>query len=155
MVDDWRVISRPEPCLLGTVHGDPNIKEGRTAMTTALWLTGLRSYIRPAIGAAREHGRAAGVPIKNADIMVDMDARSGAAIAYPDLSATSMALIPYAARTGCRSDDNLFVVPTDWDLIDPSGLQSANDSEPGEAKPPGGKKSKAQPEGKTIEFTSS
>ena len=34
-------------------------------------LVGLRSYIMPAIGAACERARAAGVPITNADIMVD------------------------------------------------------------------------------------
>jgi hypothetical protein len=34
-------------------------------------MTGLRSIVMPAIGAASERARAAGIPIKQADIMVD------------------------------------------------------------------------------------
>ncbi|MEH2469262.1 hypothetical protein V1281_001486 [Nitrobacteraceae bacterium AZCC 2161] len=48
----------------------------------------------------------------------------------------------YAARTGCIRDENVFLVATDWDLIDTSGLQGADDPPPEEVKRSGKKKSK-------------
>ncbi|MGB3486977.1 MAG: DUF6634 family protein [Xanthobacteraceae bacterium] len=51
VINDWRIIGRPEPCLAGKVTGHPNIKNGHMAITTPLWL------IAPMHGYARTLSR--------------------------------------------------------------------------------------------------
>ncbi|MGM4927640.1 DUF6634 family protein [Tardiphaga sp. 619_E2_N8_5] len=48
---NWKLASRPEPCLTGTVTGHPSIKDGRTNRTSGLWL------YSPAVGYARTLSR--------------------------------------------------------------------------------------------------
>lgn len=51
LIDDWRIVNRPAPCLMGTVKGHPTIKNGHTGLTTELWL------LAPTLGYARTLSR--------------------------------------------------------------------------------------------------
>lgn len=50
-LDNWEVTVRPEPCLTGVIHGHPRIEDGRSAITTELWL------LAPTLGYARTLSR--------------------------------------------------------------------------------------------------
>jgi hypothetical protein len=50
-LDDWQVATRPEPCLVGTIHGHPHVEEGHLGMTSGLWL------LAPTLGYARTLSR--------------------------------------------------------------------------------------------------
>lgn len=51
VLDNWQVKVRPEPCLVGTVHGHPHIQDGHFSMTSGVWL------LAPTIGYARTLSR--------------------------------------------------------------------------------------------------
>jgi hypothetical protein len=46
-ITSWRAISRPDPCLTGTMFNHPTIADGRQGITTGLWV------LAPALGYAR------------------------------------------------------------------------------------------------------
>lgn len=50
-LDGWQVATRPEPCLVGTMHGHPHVEEGHLGMTSGLWL------LAPTLGYARTLSR--------------------------------------------------------------------------------------------------
>lgn len=50
-LDNWQVQFRPEPCLVGTVHGHPHIQDGHFSMTSGVWL------LAPTLGYARTLSR--------------------------------------------------------------------------------------------------
>jgi hypothetical protein len=51
VINEWGIVGRPEPCLVGKVTGHPKIKNGHLAITTPLWL------IAPTHGYARTLSR--------------------------------------------------------------------------------------------------
>lgn len=53
----------------------------------------------------------------------------------------------FAARTGCVREDNVFAVPTDWDLIDTSCIWDSDDSLPEKQSQSGKAKAKGKQKG--------
>jgi len=51
ILEGWQVATRPEPCLVGTMHGHPHVEEGHLGMTSGLWL------LAPTLGYARTLSR--------------------------------------------------------------------------------------------------
>jgi hypothetical protein len=58
LLNGWRQVVRPEPCLTGIVEGHPGIGDLRPALTTGLWA------LAPSLGYARTLSRfyALGLP---------------------------------------------------------------------------------------------
>lgn len=50
-LENWGLVRRAEYCLGGTVYGHPSIKDGRPAVTSALWV------LAPTLGYARTLSR--------------------------------------------------------------------------------------------------
>lgn len=50
-IQDWRAIPRPDPALTGIMFNHPTIADGRTGITTGLWV------LAPALGYARTASR--------------------------------------------------------------------------------------------------
>lgn len=51
MLEGWQVATRPEPCLVGTMHGHPHVEEGHFGITSGVWL------LAPTLGYARTLSR--------------------------------------------------------------------------------------------------
>ena len=50
-IQDWQAIPRPDPALTGIMFNHPTIADGRTGITTGLWV------LAPALGYARTVSR--------------------------------------------------------------------------------------------------
>lgn len=51
LLENWEMAYRPEPCIVGTMHGHPTVEDGHTGMTSGVWL------VAPAFGYARTLSR--------------------------------------------------------------------------------------------------
>jgi hypothetical protein len=51
VLDNWQMAYRAEPCLVGTMHDHPHVKDGHLGMTSGVWL------LAPTIGYARTLSR--------------------------------------------------------------------------------------------------
>jgi hypothetical protein len=51
VLDGWQIARRPEPCLVGTMHGHPYVQDGHLGMTSGVWL------LAPTHGYARTLSR--------------------------------------------------------------------------------------------------